>query len=87
MIQKVIVILIIVIINGFLVPSPVRAAYIDPNTGGMLFSLLAVIFGALSAVILLLSGKIKMFFSRTKRRLRGSSDDELDEEKTNGDFE
>jgi hypothetical protein len=76
-----------VIIIGFMIPMPASAAYIDPNTGGMLFSLLAVIFGALSAMILLLSGKIKMFFSRTKRRLRDSSDIGEDEETTNGDYE
>jgi hypothetical protein len=87
MIRKISAILLLVIIVGFVIPAPASAAYIDPNTGGMLFSLLAVIFGALSAMILLLSGKIKMFFSRTKRRLRGSSDDELDEETTNGDYE
>ena len=87
MIRKLYATLLLVTLVSFLMPMPASAAYIDPNTGGMLFSLLAVIFGALSAVILLLSGKIKMFLSRTKRRLRGSSDDELDEEKLNGDYE
>lgn len=87
MIRKVSAVLLMVLIVGFMIPMPANAAYIDPNTGGMLFSLLAVIFGALSAMILLLSGKIKMFFSRTKRRLRDSSNIEEDEETKNGDYE
>ena len=45
--------------------------YIDPNTGGMLFQALAVMFGVISGAILLLSGKISMFVSRTLRFLRG----------------
>jgi hypothetical protein len=85
MISKVCAVIIVVFIIGFLNPLPASAAYIDPNTGGMLFSLLAVIFGALSAMILLLSGKIKMFFSRAKRRLRHSSEIEDDEDAINSD--
>ena len=87
MIRKLSATLLMVMIVGFMVPMPASAAYIDPNTGGMLFSLLAVIFGALSTMILLFSGKIKMFFSRTKRRLRDSSDNKEDEETTTGDYE
>jgi hypothetical protein len=76
-----------VFIVGLMIPVPASAAYIDPNTGGMLFSLLAVIFGALSAMILLLSGKIKMFFSRTRRRLKRSSENDEDDETPNGNYE
>lgn len=47
--------------------------YIDPNTGGMLFQILAVVFGAFSGVILLFSGKIRMFFARMRRKARGSA--------------
>ena len=47
--------------------------YIDPNTGGMLFQALAVLFGVFSTVILLFSSKIRMYFARFKRLLRGSS--------------
>ena len=48
------------------------AAYIDPNTGGMLFQILAVLFGVISGALLLFSGKIKGLFYRLKRRIRGS---------------
>ena len=42
--------------------------YIDPNTGGMLFQILAVIFTALSGLILVFSGRIRMFLTRIRRR-------------------
>jgi hypothetical protein len=45
--------------------------YIDPNTGGMLFQALAIMFGVISGAILTFSGKITMFVSRTLRFLRG----------------
>jgi hypothetical protein len=44
--------------------------YIDPNTGGMLFQALAVMFGVISGAILLFSSKISMFVSRTLRFFR-----------------
>jgi hypothetical protein len=44
--------------------------YIDPNTGGMLFQILAVLFATLSGIILLLSGKIRMFFAKLRRRTK-----------------
>jgi hypothetical protein len=48
--------------------------YIDPNTGGMLFQLLAVIFAALSGFVLFFSGRIRMFFAKLRRRIREGSD-------------
>jgi hypothetical protein len=42
--------------------------YIDPNTGGMLFQVLATIFVIASGFILIFSSRIKMFFFRLKRR-------------------
>ena len=57
------------------------AAYIDPNTGGMLFQLLAVLFGIFSGLILFFSGRIKMVFYRAMRFLRGSKQSELSETK------
>jgi hypothetical protein len=45
-------------------------AYIDPNTGGMLFQLLAVIFASLSAILLLFSRQIRMLVARLKRGVR-----------------
>ncbi|MFC2025945.1 hypothetical protein ACFLUC_01990 [Chloroflexota bacterium] len=44
--------------------------YIDPNTGGMLFQILAVFFALFSGIILFFSSKIKMFFARLGRSLR-----------------
>lgn len=44
--------------------------YIDPNTGGMLFQILAVIFAALSGMVLLFSSKIRMFWAKLRRRVR-----------------
>jgi hypothetical protein len=55
---------------------PAAAAYIDPNTGGMLFQMLAVLFGLFSGIILFFSSKIKMFFFRVMRGVRGSKPEE-----------
>ncbi len=50
--------------------------YIDPSTGGMLFQVLAVVFAALSGVVLFFSGKIKMAYRRLVRRLRENKEDD-----------
>ena len=42
--------------------------YIDPSTGGILFQVLAIAFTAISGVILLFSNRIKMFFTRMRRK-------------------
>jgi hypothetical protein len=42
--------------------------YIDPSTGGALFQILAIAFTAISGVILVFSGRIKMFFNRMRRK-------------------
>lgn len=57
------------------------AAYIDPNTGGMVFQVLAVLFGVISGMILLFSSRIKAAFFRVRRSLRHEKQeaDELDE--------
>lgn len=44
--------------------------YIDPNTGGMLFQILIVIFSALAGVFLVFSGRIRAFIGQLRRRLR-----------------
>lgn len=49
------------------------SAYIDPNTGGMLFQILAVAFTLLSGVIFFFSSRIKMTFARMMRFLREKS--------------
>jgi len=41
--------------------------YIDPNTGGMIFQVLAVLFATLSGFIFLFASRIKMGFARFKR--------------------
>ena len=41
--------------------------YIDPNTGGMLFQMLAVAVGAISGIVVLFSSRIKMFIARLRR--------------------
>jgi hypothetical protein len=46
------------------------AMYIDPNTGGMLFQVLAVLFGLFSGMILFFSGKIRQVLGRFRRATR-----------------
>ena len=46
-------------------------AYIDPNTGGMLFQILAVAFASISAVLLIFSRQVRTVFARIRRGLRG----------------
>ena len=52
--------------------QPAYASYIDPSTGGMLFQVLAVLFGVISGVILLFSSRIKMALFRIMRYFRES---------------
>lgn len=56
----------------------VIAAYIDPNTGGMLFQILAVLFGVISGAFLLFSGKIKGYYYQLRRRMRSSEPENSD---------
>ena len=44
--------------------------YIDPNTGGMLFQVLAVAFAALSGFVLVFSRHIRSAVARVRRSLR-----------------
>ena len=44
--------------------------YVDPNTGGLLFQLLAVLFTVISGVFLAFSGRIKAVVARIKRLQR-----------------
>lgn len=52
--------------------------YIDPGSGGMIFQILAVLFGLLSGSVLIFSSKIKMGFARLRRFFRKSSDENID---------
>jgi hypothetical protein len=45
-------------------------AYIDPNTGGMLFQILAVVFTMVSGLLFFFSNRIKMGFRRLIRAWR-----------------
>ena len=47
--------------------------YIDPNTGGMLFQILAILFGVISGTVLIFSSRIKMGFSKLRRSMRGKT--------------
>lgn len=62
----------------FLTYKKAHAAYIDPNTGGMVFQVLAVLFGVISGMILLFSSRIKAAFYRVQRTFR-NEDQNLDE--------
>jgi hypothetical protein len=45
-------------------------AYIDPNTGGMLFQILATAFAVFSGVVLVFSRQIRAAIARARRFLR-----------------
>jgi hypothetical protein len=63
----------------FLIFVIIKHAYIDPNTGGMLFQILAVLFGVISGALLLFSGKIKGVYYQLKRKIKSSNQDFADE--------
>lgn len=48
--------------------------YIDPNTGGVLFQVLAVAFTAISGAVLIFSGRIRMFLAKMRRKNREKSE-------------
>jgi hypothetical protein len=45
-------------------------AYIDPNTGGMLFQILAVLLASVSAILFFFSRQIKAAWARFRRGVR-----------------
>lgn len=47
-----------------------QLAYIDPNTGGMLFQVLAVFFAFFSGILLFFSRQIKVISTRIFRSIR-----------------
>ena len=74
-----------VLILSLVWAQPAQAGYIDPNTGGMLFQILAVIFSVLSGIILIFSGRIKMMVFRIIRLLNGAKEkQQSNEEENNG---
>lgn len=60
---------VLALIVSVAVASP-ALAYVDPNTGGMLFQILAAAFVFLSAILLFLSSQIRIGFARVRRFLR-----------------
>lgn len=50
--------------------------YIDPNTGGILFQVLAGILATLSGIVFFFSRKIREGVARVRRKLRGGEDKE-----------
>jgi len=54
--------------------------YIDPNTGGMLFQVLAAALAIFSGAALVFSSRIKAFFARMRRN-RDESDATSDEDR------
>jgi hypothetical protein len=59
--------------------SPAFAAYIDPNTGGMLFQLLATLFALASGILLFFSAQIRMTIARFKRYLQDRNKEKVSE--------
>jgi hypothetical protein len=53
--------------------------YIDPNTGGMLFQILVVMFGVISALVLVFSGRIRIAYAKLRRRMRDRNNPETQE--------
>ena len=55
--------------------------YIDPNSGGLIFQVLIVLFGVFSASVLLFSSKIKMGIAKLRRSVRkqGGDSDTIEE--------
>ena len=49
--------------------------YIDPNTGGILFQVLAGILATISGVLFFFSRKIREGFARMRRKMRGADED------------
>jgi|WetSurMetagenome_2_1015567.scaffolds.fasta_scaffold894151_1 hypothetical protein len=52
--------------------------YIDPNTGGVIFQVLAVLFGVFSTIILVFSGKIRIALAKLRRQFRERAKPEID---------
>jgi hypothetical protein len=53
--------------------------YIDPSSGGVLFQALAAVFVAVSGVVLVFSGRIRSFFSQLRRKSREGQEDSADD--------
>jgi hypothetical protein len=54
--------------------------YIDPNTGGMLFQVLAVVFAAFSGMVLIFSRQIRTGLGRIRRMFRKDQEENSEEQ-------
>ncbi len=53
--------------------------YIDPNTGGMLFQMLAVILAIFSGIVFFFSRQLKIIFAKFRRKIAGNDPEETDD--------
>lgn len=51
--------------------------YIDPNSGGMLFQVLVVLFSTLTGVLLVFSGRIRAYIGKLRRRMQKPEDSSI----------
>lgn len=58
------------LIVGLIIGKRLLMAYIDPNSGGMIFQALAIGLGLLSGFFLFFSGQIRSFWARLRRHQR-----------------
>ena len=49
--------------------------YIDPNTGGILFQVLAGVLATISGVLFFFSRRIREGIARVRRKMRGSEEE------------
>ena len=54
--------------------------YIDPNTGGQLFQILAATFAVASGFILIFSSRIRMWWARMRRKRQGNAENQTEAE-------
>jgi len=57
------------IVQGSIQLFSTPRAYIDPNTGGMLFQMLAVILAVFSGIVFFFSRQLKIIFARIRRKI------------------
>ncbi len=65
---------------GGLLAIRLSFGYIDPNTGGLIFQLLAVIFASFTGIFLFFSRQIRMAAGQFRRRLGGAPTSATDKE-------
>ena len=53
-------------------------AYIDPNTGGMLFQMLAVVLALFSGIVFFFSRQIKMMVAKIRRKISKEQPEEIE---------